>query len=183
MKLFKKLAAAALAAVLALSMVGCGVGSTGSALNLKNEVLNAIEDSYNLSGKAATRTTAMDTAAAKLIEDAARAGAEEGNKDDTVKALLEKQTIEGEDGYIAIFAPYAQLRTEWMQQEYVAMMKSELERAIRYIKNDDYYNDDDMLVKIGSPVIDKDNSIEMGAATGTIKGKNYLVLLVKKAAA
>ena len=42
MKLFKKLAAIALAAVLALSMVGCG---TGSALDLKNEVLNAIEDS------------------------------------------------------------------------------------------------------------------------------------------
>ena len=30
MKLFKKLAAAALAAVLALSMVGCGAGGTGS---------------------------------------------------------------------------------------------------------------------------------------------------------
>ena len=29
MKLFKKLAAAALAAVLALSMVGCGAGGTG----------------------------------------------------------------------------------------------------------------------------------------------------------
>ena len=40
MKLFKKLAAAALAAVLALSMVGCGAGGTGSALDLKNEVLN-----------------------------------------------------------------------------------------------------------------------------------------------
>ena len=87
MKLFKKLAAAALAAVLALSMVGCGAGGTGSALDLKNEVLNAIEDSYNMNNKVATHTTAMDMAAATLIEKAAEAGAAEGNED-TVKDLL-----------------------------------------------------------------------------------------------
>ena len=80
MKLFKKLAAAALAAVLALSMVGCGAGGTGSALDLKNEVLNLVEDTYYMSGKTATHTTAMDTEAAKLIESAANAGAEEGCK-------------------------------------------------------------------------------------------------------
>ena len=72
MKLFKKLAAAALAAVLALSMVGCGAGGTGSALDLKNEVLNLVEDTYYMSGKTATHTTAMDTEAAKLIESAAK---------------------------------------------------------------------------------------------------------------
>ena len=182
MKLFKKLAAAALAAVLALSMVGCGAGGTGSVLDLKNEMLNAIEDSYYMSGKTATHTTAMDAAAAKLIEGAAKAGAEEGNKD-TVKALLEKQTIEGEGGYIAIFMPYGQLSTELMQQSYIEEMKGTLDGAIRNITNDVYYADHDMLVKIGSPVIGKDDSIEMGAATGKIQGKNYLVLLVKKAAA
>ncbi len=179
MKLFKKLAAAALAAVLALSMVGCGVGSTGSALNLKNEVLNAIEDDYHTDNKTATHTTAMDAAAAKLIEKAA---ADEAAKNDdvTVKELLRNN---GTGDYIAIFAPYAQLRTELMQQAYIEEMKGELERAIRNITDDDYYNNNDMPVKIGSPVIGKDDSIEMGAATGTIKGKNYLVLLVKKAAA
>ena len=41
---------------------------------------------------------------------------------------------------------------------------------------------DEMIVKIGTPAVGKGDSIEMGAATGTIKGKNYLVLLVKKAA-
>ena len=172
MKLFKKLAAIALAAVLALSMVGCGMGS---AIDLKNEVLNAIEDDYHADNKVAT----MDTAAADLIEKAATAGAVADNKD-TVKDLLKNN---GTGDYIAIFAPYAQLSTEWMQQRYVEMMKWGLERAIRNITNDNVYNDDDMLVKIGSPVISKNDSIEMGAATGTIKGKNYLVLLVKKAAA
>lgn len=179
MKLFKKLAAAALAAVLALSMVGCGAGGTGSAFDLKNEVLNLIEDDYYMSGKTATHTTAMDTEAAKLIEKAAT---DEDAKDEnvTVKDLLEKSNA---GNYIAIFAPYAQLRTELMQQEYVQMMKWELEKAIRNITNDNVYNDDDMLVKIGSPEIRDNDPIEMGAATGTIKGKNYLVLLVKNAEA
>ena len=100
MKLFKKLAAAALAAVLALSMVGCGAGGTGSALDLKNEVLNLVEDTYYMSGKTATHTTAMDTEAAKLIESAANAGAEEGNNN-TVQELLQKYD---KGNYIAIFA-------------------------------------------------------------------------------
>ena len=178
MKLFKKLAAAVLVAALALTMVGCGAGGTGSALDLKNEVLNAIEDSYNMNNKVATHTTAMDMAAATLIEKAAEAGAAEGNED-TVKDLLKNN---GTGDYIAIFMPYGQLSTELMQQAYIAEMKGTLENAIRYVANDEYYADRDMLVKIGSPVIGKDDPIEIGAATGTIKGKNYLVLLVKKAA-
>lgn len=178
MKLFKKLAAAALAAVLALSMVGCGVGSTGSALNLKNEVLNAIEDDYHTDNKTATHTTAMDAAAAKLIEKAA---ADEAAKNDdvTVKELLRNN---GTGNYITIFMPYGQLSTELMQQAYIEEMKGTLENAIRYVANDEYYNRHDTMVKIGNPEIIVDDSIEMGVATGKIKGKNYLVLLVKKAA-
>ena len=180
MKLFKKLAAAALAAVLALSMVGCGAGGTGSAFDLKNEVLNAIEDSYNMSNKTATHTTAVDTAAAALIEKAA---ADETAKDDdvTVNELLEKQTIEGD--YIAIFMPYGQLRTEFMQYLYVNQMGSTLNYAIQQIENENYYNNSDMVVKIGNPVIHTGDPIEIGAATGKIKDKNYLVLLVQNAKA
>ena len=187
MKLFKKLAAAALAAVLALSMVGCGAGGTGSALDLKNEVLNMIEDTYYLNGKynedgrTATHTTAMDTAAAKLIEDAAEDGAEEDNED-TVKTLLKNQTIAGGGSYIAIVMPYGQLSTELMQQGYIAKMEETLGDAILNIANEAYYNNNDTVVKIGDPVIQIADSIEIGAATGKIKGKNYLVLLVKKAA-
>lgn len=180
MKLFKKLAAAALAAVLALSMVGCGAGGTGSALDLKNEVLNLIEDKYYLSGKTATHTTAMDTEAAKLIEKAA---ADETAKDEnvTVKALLEKQTFEGEGGYIAIFAPYTQLRTEMMQNDYIYKMENALDWAIKRYQSGDRY--EEMVVDIGNPEISDANSIEMGVAMGTIKGKNYLVLLVQNARA
>ena len=172
MKLFKKLAAAALAAVLALSMVGCGAGGTGSALDLKNEVLNLVEDTYYMSGKTATHTTAMDTEAAKLIESAANAGAEEGNNNNTVQELLQKYD---KGNYIAIFAP--QLRTEFMQNTYIKKMNM----ALSAVTNGES-SYDEMIVKIGNPAVGVGDSIEMGAATGTIKGKNYLVLLVKKAA-
>lgn len=178
MKLFKKLAAAVLVAALALTMVGCGAGGTGSAFDLKNEVLNAIEDNYNMNNKVATHTTAMDMAAATLIEKAAEAGAAEGNED-TVKDLLKNN---GTGNYIAIFEPYAQLRTEFMQYLYVNQMGETLNYAIRQIENEGYYNNSDTVVKIGNPVIHTGDPIEIGAATGTIKGKNYLVLLVKKAA-
>lgn len=179
MKLFKKLAAVALAAVLALSMVGCGAGGTGSALDLKNEVLNLIEDDYYMGGKTATHTTAMDTEAAALIEKAA---ADEAAKNDdvTVKELLQDN---GSGDYIAIFAPYTQLRTEFMQNVYI----SKMEGALDWATDSDNYGHtgpyDNMIVKIGNPEIRDNDPIEMGAATGTIKGKNYLVLLVKKAAA
>lgn len=185
MKLFKKLAAAALAAVLALSMVGCGAGGTGSALDLKNEVLNLIEDDYYMNGKTATHTTAMDTEAAKLIEAAAKAGAEEGNKDTVQKLLQDKGTVLQENGkgnYIAIFAPYTQLRTEFMQNNYIYQMESALDRATESHNYGETSPYDNMIVKIGNPEISGNDSIEIGAATGKIKDKNYLVLLVKKAA-
>ena len=175
MKLFKKLAAAALAAVLALSMVGCGAGGKGSALDLKNEVLNLIEDTYYTSGKTATHTTAMDAAAAKLIDDAAAAGKVEGNNN-TVQELLQE---EGSGDYIAIVMPYGQLSTELMQHLYILKMEWILKSAIQDIANPEY---NDTVVKIGNPEIGVNSSIEIGAAMGTIKGKNYLVLLVKKAA-
>ena len=178
MKLFKKLAAAALAAVLALSMVGCGAGSTGSALDLKNEVLNVIEDEYYMSGKTATHTTAMDTEAAALIA-AAKAGEAEGNNE-TVQELLQKYD---KGNYIAIFAPYTQLRTEFMQNTYISKMEGALDWATDSYNYGHTGRYDNMIVKIGNPEIRDNDPIEMGAATGTIKGKNYLVLLVKKAAA
>ena len=179
MKLFKKLAAAVLVAALALTMVGCGAGGTGSALDLKNEVLNAIEDSYNMNNKVATHTTAMDTAVAALIEKAAT---DETAKDEnvTVKDLLKNN---GTGNYIAIFMPYGQLRTEFMQYLYVDQMENTLNYAIRNIADVWYYNDSDTVVKIGNPEIGTNDPIEIGAATGKIKDKNYLVLLVQNAKA
>ena len=180
MKKLVKLAALLLTAALTLTLLaGCGAGGTGSALDLKNEVLNTIEDSYNMSNKTATHTTAMDAAAAALIEKAA-ADEDAKNDDVTVKDLLEKSNA---GNYIAIFMPYGQLRTEFMQYLYVDQMGDTLNRAIRNIADNWYYNDSHTVVKIGNPEIGTNDPIEIGAATGKIKDKNYLVLLVQNAKA
>ena len=61
MKLFKKLAAAALAAVLALTMVGCG-----SSASLKDELLKLAMDRMTVAGSTATHSKELDALAAKL---------------------------------------------------------------------------------------------------------------------
>lgn len=55
MKLFKKLAAAALAAVLALAMVGCG-----SSASLKDELLKMAMDQMTVAGGTANHSKELD---------------------------------------------------------------------------------------------------------------------------
>ena len=86
MKLFKKLAAAALAVVLALSMVGCG---KASGVNYtKQFILNMMNDMAVLTGIKYTNTPDMDGIAQKLLTEANAAYQEETQKDKDVKTLL-----------------------------------------------------------------------------------------------
>ena len=85
MKLFKKLAAAALAAVLALSMVGCGAGGKGST-STASELANMLVDTLNQSQQIdAEHTGEMDNLAAAL---ATSAGNAENAKETKIKDLL-----------------------------------------------------------------------------------------------
>lgn len=68
MKLFKKLAAAALAAVLALSMVGCGKAEVGAAY--KTELTNILKDSVYGTEATIENTTELDNAAQVLLANA-----------------------------------------------------------------------------------------------------------------
>ena len=68
MKLFKKLAAAALAAVLALSMVGCGKAEVGAAY--KTELTNMLKDSVYGTEATVENTTELDNAAQVLLANA-----------------------------------------------------------------------------------------------------------------
>ena len=68
MKLFKKLAAAALAAVLALSMVSCGKAEVGAAY--KTELTNMLKDSVYGTGATVENTTELDNAAQVLLANA-----------------------------------------------------------------------------------------------------------------
>ena len=65
MKLFKKLAAAALAAVLALSMVGCG--KANGVNSTKQLVLDLMADYANLGEVELSNTAEMDGIAQKLL--------------------------------------------------------------------------------------------------------------------
>ena len=86
MKLFKKLAAAALAAVLALSMVGCG--NARGVNSTKQFILNMMNDMADLTGTEYNNTPDMDGIAQKLLTEANAAYQEETQKDKDVKTLL-----------------------------------------------------------------------------------------------
>ena len=75
MKLFKKLAAAVLAAALALTMVGCG----GNSYAMQNELLKITIDNLTDVGETVTHTKKADEMAAALLA-AADTAAEQHRK-------------------------------------------------------------------------------------------------------
>ena len=153
MKLFKKLAAAALAAVLALSMVGCGAGSTGSAFNTKEEVLNYICGYYYTYTieKTANRDTKLDTLAADLITAANQAQ----GKDDDEKLQSAAADQKFRD-YVYSYDICTDLTTSAMKKQYLEHL---------------YY---DIIINTHNA-----DEINIGAATGKIGDKTYIVVMAK----
>lgn len=92
MKLFKKLAAAALAAVLALSMVGCGAGGTGSG-DITGAVKDYLADQIKMSTITAEHKDDLDTLAGNLIREANEASKADENKDKTVLQLVNDPAV------------------------------------------------------------------------------------------
>lgn len=86
MKLFKKLAAAALAAVLALSMVGCG--KANSVNSTKQLVLDLMADSAAQGDAEINNTAAMDGIAQNLLNKAAELYGSKEQKEKSADALL-----------------------------------------------------------------------------------------------
>ena len=99
MKLFKKLAAAALAAVLALSMVGCG--NANSVNPTKQLVLNLIADSAAQGDAEINNTAAMDGIAQNLLNKAAELYVSEEQNEKSADALLKAASREGDMGFEA----------------------------------------------------------------------------------
>lgn len=151
MKLFKKLAAAALAAVLALSMVGCGAGGTGSAFNTKEEVLNYICDKSYTTGKKANYDTTLDTLAADLITAANQA--EGKDVDDKLQSAAAGEKF---DDCVYSYEICTDLTTSVMKEYYLEGLRIEL--------------------KIKTNNADE---INIGAATGNIGDKTYIVVMAK----
>ena len=91
MKLFKKLAAAALAAVLALSMVGCG--KANSVNSTKQFVLDLMADYATLGETELSNTAEMDGIAQKLLNKAAELYGTEGHAGELLKAASKEADV------------------------------------------------------------------------------------------
>lgn len=178
MKLFKKLAAAALAAVLALTMVGCG-----SSASLKDELLKLAMDRMTVAGSTATHSKELDALAAKLVQEADKAAALEAHKGDAAKTILTDDAVveaaginTNANGYILNAAPNVQFKSSGMS--YMELIKMEWMQDAINPWTDDGSN---RAVKIGT--ITLGDNVDIGVAMGKIGGKEYVVILYANHAA
>ena len=173
MKLFKKMAAAALAAVLALSMVGCGAGSKGGT-STASELANMLVDTLNQSQQIdAEHTGEMDNLAAAL---ATSAGNVENAKEQKIKdllvdpAVLEAAGFTAEDlkntAYFVSYAENYKLQSPFTPEEdKISWMAQQVKRNRQNVgKTADLQNVD---------------ALELGAGTVKIGDTEYIVVVAK----
>lgn len=178
MKLFKKLAAVALAAVLALTMVGCG-----SSASLKDELLKVAMDQMTMTGSTATHSKELDALAARLVQEADKAAGQGAHKGDAAKTILTDDAVveaaginTNANGYILNAAPNVQFKSSGT---YMELLKMEW---MGYAVNPNTENDKpNKAVKIGT--ITLGDNVDVGVAMGKIGGKEYVVILYANHAA
>ena len=181
MKLFKKLAAVALAAVLALTMAGCG--GSGSVL-MKDELLKLAIDQMTVAGSTATHSKELDALAAKLVQEADKAAALEAHKGDAAKTILTDDAVveaagidTNANGYILNAAPNVQFKSSGALMEYTQLQW--MVKAINPYTTNDGSN---RAVKIGT-IEQLGDNVDIGVAMGKIGGKEYVVILYANHAA
>ena len=178
MKLFKKLAAAALAAVLALTMVGCG-----SSASLKDELLKVAMDQMTMTGSTATHSKELDALAAKLVQEADKAAGQNAYKGEDVKTILTADEVvkaagidTNANGYILNAALNIQFKSSGTYMEHLKM------QWMGYAVNPNTENGEpNKAVKIGK--ITLGDNVDVGVAMGKIGGKEYVVILYTNHAA
>ena len=126
MKLFKKLAAAALAAVLALSMVGCG--KANGVNSTKQLVLDLIADYAALGETELSNTAEMDGIAQKLLNKAAELYGTEGHAGEPVGDLLKAASEKDDVGFDAT-KPYIVTYAEDYQYKSSLIMNVQKQHA------------------------------------------------------
>lgn len=180
MKLFKKLAAAALAAVLALAMVGCG--SSGSVL-MKDELLKLAMDQMTMNGSTATHSKELDALAAKLVQEADKAAGQDAHKGEDVKTILTADEVvkaagidTNANGYILNAALNIQFKSSGTLMEYFQLQW--MQDAINPWTDDG----SNRAVKIGT-IEQLGDNVDVGVAMGKIGGKEYVVILYANHAA
>ena len=178
MKLFKKLAAAALAAVLALTMVGCG-----SSASLKDELLKVAMDQMTMNGSTATHSKELDALAAKLVQEADKAAGQDAHKGEDVKTILTADEVvkaagidTNANGYILNAALNIQFKSSGTLMEYIQLQW--MQDAINPWTDDG----SNRAVKIGT-IEQLGDNVDVGVAMGKIGGKEYVVILYANHAA
>lgn len=176
MKLFKKLAAAALAAVLALSMVGCG--NANSVNPTKQFVLDLIADSAAQGDAEINNTAAMDGIAQNLLNKAAELYGSKEQNDKSADALLKAASKEDGMGFEAgktYLVSYAE------DHQYKSSLISNTYKQQFLFMN---LTQNGFTVQPGSPINTK--KTDVGVAVGKIGDKTYAVVVmmpIKTAAA
>ena len=178
MKLFKKLAAAALAAVLALTMVGCG-----SSASLKDELLKLAIDQMTVAGSTATHSKELDALAAKLVQEADKVAGQDAYKGDDAKTILIAEDVvkaagidTNANGYILNAALNIQFKSSGTLMEYFQLQW--MQDAINPWTDDG----SNRAVKIGT-IEQLGDNVDVGVAMGKIGGKEYVVILYANHAA
>ena len=180
MKLFKKLAAVALAAVLALTMAGCG--GSGSVL-MKDELLKLAMDQMTMNGSTATHSKELDAVAAKLVQEADKAAGQDAHKGEDVKTILTADEVvkaagidTNANGYILNAALNIQFKSSGTLMEYFQLQW--MKAAINPWTDDG----SNRAVKIGT-IEQLGDNVDIGVAMGKIGGKEYVVILYANHAA
>ena len=180
MKLFKKLAAVALAAVLALTMAGCG--GSGSVL-MKDELLKLAMDQMTMNGSTATHSKELDALAAKLVQEADKAAGQDAYKGEDVKKILTADEVvkaagidTNANGYILNAALNIQFKSSGTLMEYFQLQW--MQDAINPWTDDG----SNRAVKIGT-IEQLGDNVDVGVAMGKIGGKEYVVILYANHAA
>ena len=168
MKLFKKLAAAVLAAALALTMVGCG----GNSYAMQDELLKLTIDNLTDVNETVTHTTKADDLAAALLEAASTATAQDAYKNvDAEDLLLDEKVIQAA-GIDPATTPCmvnlidnVQIKSSGTLGEFLKMeWMGSVTRLSRFEP-----------IGTFNPC---DNKVEIGAATHKIGDKSYTLILI-----
>lgn len=178
MKLFKKLAAAALAAVLALTMVGCG-----SSASLKDELLKVAMDQMTMNGSTATHSKELDALAARLVQEADKAAGQDAHKGEEAKTILtDNEVVQAagiditKNAYILNAAPNVQFKSSGTYMELLKM-----QWMGNAVNPNTENGEPNKAVKIGT--ITLGDNVDVGVAMGKIGGKEYVVILYANHAA
>lgn len=172
MKLFKKLAAAVLAAALALTMVGCGGGNSYA---MQNELLKITIDNLTNVNKTATHTKKADEMAAALLAAADTAAAQKENEGVDAKELLQNPAVIKAAGIDPEKTPCkfnpinvdSQIKSSGVMGEFLKMQwMADSAGLYRF-------------VPLGTSTFNPgDNKVEIGAATHKIGDKSYTLILL-----